>query len=321
MKGASSALGRWLVAAGVALGVAGCAAPGLERLAGRHDLPPKSELAATPFFPQEDYQCGPAALATTLNAIGVAVTPEKLVPEVYLPARQGSLQIEMLAAARREGAVAYVIPDRLDALAAEVAAGHPVLVLQNLGLSWLPTWHYAVVVGYDRDAGEVVLRSGLTRRQVMSLNTFQHTWNRSDRWGFVSLPPGRLPASIDAPRAVESILAFARVGSPEALHRAYAGASQRWPDDLALAIGLGNSAYALGRLEEAREVFEAATRRHPGSAAAYNNLAHVLAEEGRLPAARAAAQRAVEIGGPGADTAARTLEQIRQRETPAQKPK
>ena len=30
------------------------------------DLPEHVELADVPFFPQEDYQCGPAALATSL---------------------------------------------------------------------------------------------------------------------------------------------------------------------------------------------------------------------------------------------------------------
>ena len=39
------------------------------------------ELAQTPFFPQDRYQCGPAALATVLGAAGVHVTPEELVPE------------------------------------------------------------------------------------------------------------------------------------------------------------------------------------------------------------------------------------------------
>lgn len=45
------------------------------------------------------------------------------------------------AAARRHGAVAYVLPDRLDALLEEITAGHPVVVLQNLGLQWIPSWH------------------------------------------------------------------------------------------------------------------------------------------------------------------------------------
>src|SRR5215212_8494513 len=63
------------------------------------------ELTAVPFFPQEDYQCGPAALATVLKHSGVDVTPDPLVSQVFLPARQGSLQLEMLAAARRYGRV------------------------------------------------------------------------------------------------------------------------------------------------------------------------------------------------------------------------
>ena len=37
-------------------------------------LPEKVELTGTPFFPQTEYQCGPAALATVLNAAGVKVT-------------------------------------------------------------------------------------------------------------------------------------------------------------------------------------------------------------------------------------------------------
>lgn len=304
---------RALLPAVVAALLGGCAAPGLERLAQRPDLPRQAELGATPFFPQAEYQCGPAALATSLGAAGIAVAPEALTPEVYVPARQGSLQIEMLAAARRHGAVAYPLPDRLDALLEEVAAGHPVLVLQNLGLAWVPSWHYAVAVGYDLQAGELALRSGTERRQVMTLNNFQHTWNRSQRWAFVALPPDRLPASIDAPRALEAIAAFARVGSRPAVHQAYRAAAARWPEDLPLAIGLGNAAFELGRRDEARQVFEAATRRHPDNGAAYNNLAHVLADLGDYPAARTAAQRAVDLGGPWREAALQTLVEIRRR--------
>jgi hypothetical protein len=41
-------------------------------------------------------------------------------------------------------------------LCEEVAAGHPVIVLQNIGLSWYLVWHYAVVVGYDLHEGTVI---------------------------------------------------------------------------------------------------------------------------------------------------------------------
>jgi hypothetical protein len=68
-------------------------------------LPERVELTEVPFFPQTEYQCGPAALATVLAASGAKVTPDELVPQVYLPERKGSLQVEMLAAARRHGLV------------------------------------------------------------------------------------------------------------------------------------------------------------------------------------------------------------------------
>ena len=55
-------------------------------------LPAHAELADVPFLPQDDYQCGPSALATTLSYAGVKVTTEDLVSQVYLPARRGSLR-------------------------------------------------------------------------------------------------------------------------------------------------------------------------------------------------------------------------------------
>src|SRR5437868_6842253 len=77
----------------------GCASLAPQTTQLRDRLPPALhdyvELKEVPFFPQDEYQCGPAALATVLNTFGVKVTPEELVPEVYLPARKGSLQAGM----------------------------------------------------------------------------------------------------------------------------------------------------------------------------------------------------------------------------------
>jgi len=60
-----------LAGAALAVALAGCSlspplADGLPATA-----PRSLELASTPFFPQEQYQCGPAALATQLVAGGV----------------------------------------------------------------------------------------------------------------------------------------------------------------------------------------------------------------------------------------------------------
>ena len=140
----------------------------------QENVPSRFELVTVPFYPQAAYQCGPATLAMALTWNGLAITPEALKDQVYTPSRKGSLQMAMIAAARRHGRIAYEIHG-LDSIFPEIAAGHPVIVLQNLGLSWFPVWHYALVVGYDFSKDVVVLRSGVTARKVTPFPTFQKT--------------------------------------------------------------------------------------------------------------------------------------------------
>lgn len=252
-----------------------CAGPGVKEVLQRHDQPRRHELTATPFFPQDAYQSGPAALATLLTASGYPTTPEELTPQVYVPAREGSVQTEMLAAARRRGALTLMIPARLDALLAEVAAGNPVLVLKNRGFSWAPAWQYAVVIGYDLDSKDVWLWSGTTKREEMSLNAFARSWERSGNWGFLTLPPGKLPASVDQDVFTRALLEYEISAPPEDVRRTYAAAAERWRDNLVLSIGAGNSAYIAHDFRTARSAFQQAVDAHPDSAAAHNNLANV----------------------------------------------
>lgn len=256
------------------------------------DLPRRVELERTPFFPQTEHHCGPAALATALVAAGLDTDPQRLAAGVFLPAREGSLQIEMLAAARRAGAVATRLPANLEALAREAAAGTPVVVLQNLGLAVSPRWHYAVWIGHDLDAGLALLRSGTTRREAMPLETFELTWARGEHWAFVALPPGRLPLSATEADATDALVGFERVAAPADAARGYEAALARWPASLTLAMGLGNSLFAAGRASESAAAFERAAQRHD-SAAAWSNLARARLALGQRDAARDAALRAV----------------------------
>lgn len=272
-----------------------CAATGVREAVQNPSLPRQHELTQTPFFPQSQYHCGPAALATALNAVDIRVTQEQLVPEVYIPARQGSLQIEMLAAARRHGALAVKVAPKLDTVLAEVAAGNVVVVMQNLGLSWVPSWHYAVVVGYNLDRELVWLRSGTYERFEMSLSAFQRTWARSGYWAFVALKPGSLPKADDPDAVAKAIVAFESNANKSDTYLAYGTAVKRWPQHLVLLMGLGNSAYALGRYSDAIDAFRSATLAHPNAAAAFNNLANVLLLQGDAVAAKEAAEKALQL--------------------------
>jgi len=278
-------------------------------------IPEKTELRAVPFFPQEEYQCGPAALATVLAASTVTVTPEDLVPQVYLPERKGSLQVEMLAAARRHGRVSYQLAPRLEDLLRELAAGNPVIVLQNLGLS--DGWHYAVAVGYDYDAGMLILRSGTTERDLMPFTAHEVVWKRSNYWAMVALPPDRIAATAEESRWLSAVAAMERTGDAANARLAYGTFLKRWPENLSAAIGLANSNYALGALTEAERVLREAMKRAPDSVIVLNNLAQTLSDQGKNEEALPLIERAVERTGatssPYSKAVLETRETIRRR--------
>ncbi|MDP1693905.1 MAG: PA2778 family cysteine peptidase [Burkholderiaceae bacterium] len=255
-------------------------------------LPLRTELRAVPFFPQTPYHCGPAALATVLVHAGLAATPEQLADAVFLPTRAGALQAEMLAAARRFGALAVPLPPQLSALFVEVAAGHAVLLLQNLGLAIAPRWHYAVLVGYDLAARELVLRSGTTERERMGFALFERTWARAAHWAFVALPPGQLPVTAGEVDAVQAAIAFERVAAAAQALRAYDGLVARWPGNALAGLGQGNARATVGDLGGAASAFERVATQHD-HAAAWHNLGAVLLRQGRRAQAQTAAARAV----------------------------
>src|SRR5690606_41022487 len=62
------------------------------------------------------YQCGPASLAMVLNHRGVAATPDSLKDRVYLPERKGTLQVEMISAARERDLLVYPLDKDLQAI-------------------------------------------------------------------------------------------------------------------------------------------------------------------------------------------------------------
>lgn len=277
------------------------------------NLPRHTELTKVPFFSQETFQCGPASLAMSLNAAGIAVTPETLKPELYLPDRHGSLQVEMLAATRRHGATAYQLAPELNDMLREINAGTPVVVLQNLAFGWYPVWHYAVAIGYDLDRAEIILRSGPEQRQILPMTTFEYTWARSGYWSMVALPPGKIPETAEENSFIAAVSALEKISEPERAQSTYIAALNRWPGNLTAQIGVGNTAYRMKNLAQAEAAFRQAAQDHPDSVAAINNLAQTLADQTRYEEALVAARRAVSLGGPLLHTAQETLADIERR--------
>ncbi|RZS58107.1 PA2778 family cysteine peptidase [Sphaerotilus mobilis] len=283
------------------------------RSAGRSAGPPagrplRTELVDVPFFAPTDAaqarHCGPLALASALAAIGRPADPAVLASASYLPARGGSLTTEMLAAGRRYGAYTLRGPQTLSGLFDELDAGRPVVVLQNLGLGgpgawygpWFARWHYAVLVGHDRQTRELILRSGDEPAQRLPWETFEHTWARAGHWSALLLKPGELPLDQDVVALEQAALDVDRVAAPAdalAVWLALAASSTDAALRPVVALGASNRLVDAGRLDEAAALLQRALAASPGAALA-NNLAHVEARRGRPAEARAALARAVE---------------------------
>jgi hypothetical protein len=281
-----------LPAAALLWGLAGCAAspPLAEGLPA--GLPRSIELAGTPFFPQDEYQCGPAALATVLQASGVTTSPDDLRPQIYVPGRRGSLQAELIGDTRRHGRLPYVMPPQAQELVAELNEGRPVLVLQNLGATRLPFWHYAVLIGYDADRNVALLRSDTRERVEMRWQKFARTWHLGGRWALTTLKPGVVPDHADAARYVEAAAGLEAAGRRDEAGVAYDAAIARWPDAPLAWFGRGNVAYGKGNLAAAADAYLRAIELSPRDPAARNNLGQVLADANCLPEARGQLGRA-----------------------------
>ena len=237
-----------------AVGLSGCTSIP-DRVADFDAPAARLEIVSAPFYPQRRYQCGPAALLTVLAHSGVDASLGAVTDLTFIPGRKGSLRTELLATARHYDRLPYQIEGTMSALVDELNAGRPVLVLQNLGVSWSPRWHYAAVVGVDADSDHVILRSGTERRRLTKTSTFLRTWQRGERWAIVMLEPGELPAN---PARAEYFSAVADMDA--------------------------TAEPAYRRLLEQR----------PAMHAARNNLAYALAGQGRFDEALAEIRRVVE---------------------------
>ena len=107
MPGNGHCRGRLLAAALSVIVLAGCMTP--QALDLRERPPLSRELTEVPFFPQREFQCGPATLAMVSTYLGSPVTPDELAPSLYTPGREGSLAAEMIARARLRGFLPVIL--------------------------------------------------------------------------------------------------------------------------------------------------------------------------------------------------------------------
>jgi tetratricopeptide (TPR) repeat protein len=187
-------------------------------------------IKGVPFYPQQQYFCGPTTLSEVANYYGLPFSPDDIAPLTFVPGLEGSLQLELVSATRQLGMLAYAQQGNLELLLSLVAKDIPIIVLQNNSISWFPQWHYAVVIGYDLNAQQVTLHSGVTPNHTLNFATFERTWQRGQYWMLAMLP-----ATISNPllepfvytKACQDLL---DTGQDEIAITALQNAIKQWPD-------------------------------------------------------------------------------------------
>lgn len=260
MAGAAGALSRLTAAlktvllSGLLLVLAGCQTPPQTRqlLTQPPDIAKQHLIAQVPFFPQQQFFCGPTTLSEVAGFYGLNKSPTTIAPSTFIPGREGTLQIEMVAATRQLGLVAYAQRSSMQQLLSLVAEDIPVIVLQNNSIGWYPQWHYAVVIGYDLKAGEVILHTGVTANYRLNFSTFERTWQRGNYWMLAMLPSHKTSAQLDPflyTKACQDLLNTQQTSTGIA---ALQTATKQWPDYWLPYFLLGNHYYATQPSEAAR---------------------------------------------------------------------
>lgn len=136
-------------------------------------------IEGVPFFPQDEYMCGPAALASVIGYYGTAAVMEDVAKEAYSEKLKGTLPMDLLLYAKAKGFEAKYYKGSMSGLKESLSRGEPLILFLNLGYSFYPVGHYIVAVGMDEAAGLVFAHSGTEKEQAFTMKELEKSWAKT----------------------------------------------------------------------------------------------------------------------------------------------
>ena len=132
-----------------------------------------------PFFPAEDFQCGPSSLASVLNFLGLEIAPEEIAKEVYSEGARGTADFDMILYPIKKGFKSFHYKGDLEDLKEKIKANKPLIVMVDEGTWFYKKYHFMVVIGFDNFGLRVY--SGKNKERI-DYEKFLKKWEKADFW-------------------------------------------------------------------------------------------------------------------------------------------
>ena len=138
------------------------------------EIKPKTIIPNVPFFKQQKYHCGPAALACVYNFLGLEQDVEEISERIYSRKQKGSLNLQLLIDAREQGLTATMHSGSFEKIKDAVDNESPLILMISEGADSL---HYVVVVGYEEhDLSTIITHDGYEPYKEYSRKTLEKKW-------------------------------------------------------------------------------------------------------------------------------------------------
>ncbi len=141
-------------------------------------IKPITVLSDVPFFRQNQYDCGPAALACVYNFLGVRQDPQEIANRVYSRKHKGSLNLQMLIDARQQGLVATMYSGSFEQIKQALDNEIPLILMLSDEPEDEDSLHYVVVVGYEGDnLSAIVVHDGYESFKQYTRDMVERKWS------------------------------------------------------------------------------------------------------------------------------------------------
>jgi len=149
-------------------------------------------LSDVPFIQQDDFQCGPSALAMVINywdikmGTGRNISLEKIIEDIYSPTARGVLGLDLEIYARKMGFATQRYAGSIDDVKRRINEGIPLILLVDYGISSYQRNHFLVTTGYIK--GAIIVNSGRRKHEIIHEEKFKRIWKKTDFWTLLIRP-------------------------------------------------------------------------------------------------------------------------------------